>query len=162
MSRTKNPKGRQPGRRDLTRDKVVSAAVQVMASEGADALTMRRIADACGATAMALYHHVPDKASLLNLAVDSLFLGVAEDVRRGDGWRAQLTNLWLDIRASLLDIPGAGEVFVRQPILGPGTALTTEEMFRLLGEGGVSAEGIVQASDALTMLTIGSIANVVR
>lgn len=145
--------------RTLSREKIVAATLATMATEGADNLTMRGIAQACGTTAMALYHHVPDKAALVGMAVDSLFLDIARAPRRGTGWRAQLANMWFDLRAALLNTPGAGEVFIRHPILGAGTALFTEEMFRLLAEGGLGDTALVEAADGLTMLTIGSLAN---
>ncbi|MCP4382442.1 MAG: TetR/AcrR family transcriptional regulator [Hyphomicrobiales bacterium] len=130
-----------------------------MRTQGADAVTMRLIAKECGTTAMAIYHHVPDKTALVTLAVDSLFLKVAETPRRGRTWRTKLVRLWTDIRASLLETPGAGEIFIRAPVVGPGTAKTTDEMFGWLEEGGLRGPAVAEAADALTMLTIGSIAN---
>ena len=67
--------------------------------------------------------------------------------------------MWVDIRAKLIAVPGAGEVFLRQPVVVPGTALAAEEMFRLLDEGGLSPQDAAQVSDSLTILSLGSIAN---
>ena len=159
MEKKASSKAKQPKRRNLNRKKITQAVLAVMREHGADEITMRRIAEPCDTTAMALYHHVPDKSALISLGVDALFFEVASEPRRGGTWKEQLSNMWVDIRAKLLAVPGAGEVFVRQPVVGPGTALATEEMFRLLDEGGLSPQDVAQVSDSLTMLSLGSIAN---
>jgi AcrR family transcriptional regulator len=41
--------------------------------EGADAVTMRRVAEAVGITAMAVYRHYPNRAGLLNALADEGF-----------------------------------------------------------------------------------------
>ena len=146
-------------RRDLTIEKIVEATLVVLKSNDPSALTMRRVAEQCGVSAMAIYHHVNDKDALASLAVDSIFLQAAEANLDGENWREQLEDLLCRIRQGLLEVPGAGMIFVRQAILGPGTAKTTEVMFQLLAEGGLDGQAIAEASDAQTMLLIGSLAN---
>ena len=57
----------------LTRDKVLAAAVDLADRIGADALTMRKLADALGVKAMSLYHHVANKEAILDGMVDVAF-----------------------------------------------------------------------------------------
>lgn len=146
-------------RRDLTVEKIVEAALNVLKSDDPTALTMRRVAEECGVSAMAIYHHVEDKNQLATLAVDSLFLAATRTPRKGSTWRERCVDLWTEIRARLVDTPGAGMIFVRQAIIGPGTATATEQMFQYLKEGGLTGQEIAEANDAMTMLCIGSIAN---
>lgn len=146
-------------RRDLTKEKIIEATLKVLKNPDPAALTMRRVADECGVSAMAIYHHVNDKDKLATLAVDSIFLRAAKAPRRGTTWREQVINLWLGIRQDLLDTPGAGMIFVRQAILGPGTATATERMFECFHESNLSGDAIAEAMDAMTMLSIGSLAN---
>ena len=120
---------------------------------------MRRIAEACDTTAVALYHHVPDNSVLISLAVDALYFKVASEPRPGGQQkRAGVEHVGRHPRQAACRA-GAGEVFVRQPVVVPGTALATEEMFRLLDEGGLSPQNVAQVSDSLTILSLGSIAN---
>ena len=49
----------------LTREAIVSAAIDVADAEGFSALSMRKIADRLGVGAMSLYRHVADKDALL-------------------------------------------------------------------------------------------------
>ncbi len=146
-------------RRDLTKEKIVEATLKVLKNPDPAALTMRRVAEECGVSAMAIYHHVNDKDKLASLAVDSIFLKAAMAPANGATWRERVINLWLGIRHDLLETPGAGMIFVRQAILGPGTATATERMFELCDQSGLSGEAIAEVMDAMTMLSIGSIAN---
>jgi AcrR family transcriptional regulator len=56
-----------------TSKKIATAARRLLDREGADALTMRRIAKAVGITPMALYRHYQDRATLLNALADEGF-----------------------------------------------------------------------------------------
>ena len=155
MSMKKNPRQR----RDLTVEKIIEAALDVLKSSDPSALTMRRVAEKCGVSAMAIYHHIDDKDQLANMAADSIFLTATKTVRKGSNWQERSIDLWCAIRAGLLETPGAGMIWVRQAVLGPGTASATEQMFELLQEGGLSGPEIAETTDAMTMLTIGSVAN---
>ena len=159
MSKPTKRSNKTSQRRDLTVEKIVEAALVVLKSSDPSALTMRRVAEECGVSAMAIYHHVDDKNEIATLAVDSLFLAAAQAPLIGENWKSRLLNFLLDVRRRLLETPGAGMIFVRQAIIGPGTATTTELMFGCLREGGLGGRAIAEASDAITMLLIGSIAN---
>jgi AcrR family transcriptional regulator len=52
-------------RRSLSRERILRAAVDIMDSEGIEAVTMRRIGRELGVEAMSLYNHVEDKAAIL-------------------------------------------------------------------------------------------------
>jgi AcrR family transcriptional regulator len=64
----------------ITRDAVLATALHLIDRDGADALSMRRLAQALGCDPMTLYRHAPNKAALLD--------GVTEIVL------AQLTRAW--------------------------------------------------------------------
>lgn len=49
------------------------AARRLLDRQGADAVTMRAVAQAAGITAMAIYRHYPDRAALLNTLADEGF-----------------------------------------------------------------------------------------
>jgi AcrR family transcriptional regulator len=60
-----------------TADRIVVAAHRLLERHGAEAVTMRRVADAVGITAMAIYRHYPDRAALLNAIADRGFAQLA-------------------------------------------------------------------------------------
>jgi AcrR family transcriptional regulator len=60
-----------------TARKIHTAARKLLDKEGADAVTMRRVAEKVGITAMAIYRHFPDRAALLNALADDGFRELA-------------------------------------------------------------------------------------
>jgi AcrR family transcriptional regulator len=56
-----------------TTQKIATAARRLLDKEGADAVTMRQVADAVGITAMAVYRHYADRAALLNALANEGF-----------------------------------------------------------------------------------------
>jgi AcrR family transcriptional regulator len=61
-----------------TAKRIAGAARRLLDSEGAEAVTMRRVAAAVGITAMAVYRHYPDRKGLLNALADEGFGELAE------------------------------------------------------------------------------------
>jgi AcrR family transcriptional regulator len=56
-----------------TANRIAHAALHILETEGPDAVSMRRIAKAVGITPMAIYHHFPDRDSLLTYVTDREF-----------------------------------------------------------------------------------------
>jgi AcrR family transcriptional regulator len=56
-----------------TASRIAAAARRLLDKEGAEAVTMRRVATAAGVTPMAIYRHYADRASLLNSLADEGF-----------------------------------------------------------------------------------------
>jgi AcrR family transcriptional regulator len=65
-----------------TIEKILIAARRLLDKEGAEAVTMRRVADAAGITAMAIYRHFSDRSSLLNAVADQGFAELAAELAR--------------------------------------------------------------------------------
>src|SRR5579871_1475072 len=60
-----------------TAQKIHAAARKLLDKEGAEAVTMRRVAEKVGITPMAIYRHFPDRAALLNALADEGFRELA-------------------------------------------------------------------------------------
>jgi AcrR family transcriptional regulator len=56
-----------------TAERIAAAARRLLDEEGAEAVTMRRVADVVGITAMAIYRHFLDRTGLLNAVADRGF-----------------------------------------------------------------------------------------
>jgi AcrR family transcriptional regulator len=81
---------RNEGDPDLTRARIVAAAIRVADAEGLAQLSMRRIATELGAAPMSLYRHVNGKDELLVSMMDSVLGEDPLPARPPEGWRAQL------------------------------------------------------------------------
>jgi AcrR family transcriptional regulator len=85
-----------------TADKIHAAARRLLDKEGAGSVTMRRVAERVGITAMAIYRHYPDRAALLNTLADEGFTDLASRLRTkrltGDAENRllQLTDVYVD------------------------------------------------------------------
>src|SRR5262245_42773112 len=53
-----------------TRAAILAAAMRLLVKGGQETVTMRRVATAVGVTAMAIYHHFPDRDALLRALAD--------------------------------------------------------------------------------------------
>jgi len=69
-----------------TSDKILRAALKLFERGGADAVSMRRIADAVGITPMAIYRHFPNREALLKRLSDDSFQAIAHE------WAAHATH----------------------------------------------------------------------
>lgn len=66
-----------------TSAKILAAARELLERDGADAVTMRRVADAVGVTPMAIYRHFANRDALLKSIADAAFADAAAS------WSAQ-------------------------------------------------------------------------
>lgn len=62
-----------------TAEKILQAAHALFDAEGAEAVTMRRVAEAVGISAMAIYRHFPNREALLRRLSDDSFQVAARD-----------------------------------------------------------------------------------
>jgi AcrR family transcriptional regulator len=69
-----------------TPEKILRAAHKLFDREGADAVSMRRVAEAVGITPMAIYRHFPNREALLKRLSDDSFNTVAHE------WEAHATH----------------------------------------------------------------------
>jgi AcrR family transcriptional regulator len=85
-----------------TAGRILEATEELLNREGADAVSMRRVAAAVGITAMAVYRHFPNRQGLLNAVADAGFREFAERLNRapsGERWEARMNRIletWLD------------------------------------------------------------------
>lgn len=62
-----------------TSDKILRAALKLFERGGAEAVSMRRIAEAVGITPMAIYRHFPNREALLKRLSDDSFQAIAHE-----------------------------------------------------------------------------------
>ncbi|GAB2832796.1 GntR family transcriptional regulator [Actinocorallia aurea] len=92
-------KARRPsGERELSREHVVAAALEIADAEGLAAVSMRSVAARLGVSAMATYRHVGSKDEMVLLMADAAFGEATWPEVAPDGWRPRCetaaANLW--------------------------------------------------------------------
>jgi len=114
----------------LTVDMIVRAAIEVADAEGLEALSMRRVAEALGMTAMSLYTYVPGKAELLDVMIDTVHGEVALSASAAGGWRARLALCARETWALYQRHPWLLQTSKSRPVLGPNIFAQYEDQLQ--------------------------------
>jgi AcrR family transcriptional regulator len=125
----------RPARAPLTREAIVDAAFRVLDREGANGLSMRRVAEELATGPASLYWHVASKDALIDLMVDRVAGQVPLPEPDPDHWQRQLHEWVLEVRRVFP--PGlAGLTLGRIPV-GPNVVRWTEWTLALLRGAGI-------------------------
>ncbi|KAA2255989.1 GntR family transcriptional regulator [Solihabitans fulvus] len=135
-----------PRDRELSRDRVVLAAVAIADAEGLAMLSMRRVATELGVATMSLYRHVSSKDDLTQLMTEAVFAEHPLPARRPPGWRARLETagrlMWSVFRLH----PWAPEVLsMTRPRVQPSLIAYTEWTLGTLREMGFGITDMMHA-----------------
>src|ERR1700735_4703171 len=153
-----NPDGR------ITRDVVLSAALQLIDRDGVDQLSMRRLARDLGRDPMILYRHAPNKAALLDGVAETIVAQLHVDPADPD-WAAQLRTVAREYRALALAHPHVVPLLVTRPLATPlalrphGTLRPLEDILALLTRAGFSGPDALHIYRALFGFLHGHILN---
>ncbi len=113
------PSARTP----LSRERIVSTAVDYIEDFGLPALTMRRLGQSLGVEAMSLYRYVPGREDLLDAVVGTIVDEMRDDPdvldRPQDGWQDFLQRLAHGVRRMALAHPKAFPLVASRPPEAP-------------------------------------------
>ena len=138
----------------ITREAVLAAALEIIDADGADALSMRRLARALDRDPMILYRHAPGKAALLDGVAETVLAQLQVDSADPD-WAGQLREVARRFRALALAHPHVVPLIVTRPLatpLGlrpPGTLRPLEDILALLTRAGFSGPDALHIYRAL-------------
>ena len=121
----------------LSRELVLSTALELVDAEGLDALTMRRLGQELGRDPMSLYRYAANRAALLDGVTETVLdeLAIFTDVL---DWQAQLRRIAHDLRLLALRHPNVVPLLVTRPLSTPlglrplGTLRPLEQILGLL------------------------------
>ena len=139
-------RGRRPG---LSIARVVESAIALADAEGLEAVSMRRVAQELGVVPMTLYTYVPDKATLLDLMLDRLYLRMSRTEEEESPWRERLEAVAEENRVLYEQHPWAAAMPASRPPLGPGLAAKYEHELRAFAGTGLDD---LETDSALTYL----------
>jgi AcrR family transcriptional regulator len=148
----------------ITRDVVLATALEIIDRDGADALSMRRLARALDRDPMILYRHAPNKAALLDGVAEIVLAQLKVDSADPD-WAAQLRAVARDYRALALAHPHVVPLLVARPLATPlalrprGTLRPLEDVLTLLTRAGFSGSDALHIYRALFGFLHGHVLN---
>jgi AcrR family transcriptional regulator len=129
------------GSERITREVVLAAALEIIDRDGAEALSMRRLARALDRDPMILYRHAPNKAALLDGVAETVLAQLKVDCGDPD-WAAQLRTVARNYRQLALAHPHVVPLLVTRPLATPlalrppGTLRPIEDILTLLTGAG--------------------------
>jgi AcrR family transcriptional regulator len=134
-----------PERRQLSRDRIVEAAVATADEHGLGGLTMAAVARRLGPyTAMALYRHVPSKEALTDLMLDAVTAEMPLAATPSGDWRRDLRDIAWNSWRTVMRHPWYAQLVHTRPPLGPHMLRRTETVLAVLTNHGATV------ADAMT------------
>lgn len=162
MSSPSTPTRGRPPRLDHAR--TVETALELLDESGLDALTMRRLADAMGVQAGALYRYFATKQDLLTAMAERMLADVtaaaasaeAEAAVSADGdWGERLAALARGMRTALLAHRDGARVFAGTHSIGANTLGFADTVIGVLRKGGFGDEDAARTLLAVANFTVG-------
>lgn len=146
-----------PPKERLTVDRIVDAAMDLMAEQGYDAVSMRSLAKRLGTGPASLYAHVANREELDLLVLDRIAADMVMPEPDPERWEEQLK----DVLRSMLQLyrahPGSARAAMAIIPTGENTVRTMEGMLAIMLAGGVSAQAAAWFCD-LAPQYVGSVA----
>ncbi|MFI0411635.1 TetR/AcrR family transcriptional regulator C-terminal domain-containing protein [Actinomadura sp. 3N508] len=138
-----------PPGRPLTVDLIVDTALQLLVSEGLDAISMRKVAKEFDTGPASLYAHVSDKDELLELLLDKIAGQVTLPEPDPDRWQEQLKDLAREIRKVWGEHKDIARAFVGRFPVGPNQLRVADTLLGVLRAGRIPPKVAVYAVDVL-------------
>ena len=139
----------------LTRERVVTEALAVIAEDGVQALTMRHLAARLGVVPAAVYRHVRSKQQLQDLLLDGVLAEIDFNLDPALPWTEQLTVLAHRLRQALEHHPGVAAILKTRDPLGPHSLALAEAILGPLQAAGFHGREAGLAFFLLVDYTIG-------
>ncbi|WP_394199118.1 TetR/AcrR family transcriptional regulator [Litoreibacter albidus] len=145
-----NPSG---ARNFLDRNRILNVAIDFANTQGADALTMRKLAQHLNCGVMSLYNHVANKDELLTDMLDRVVGEFDPPVFTGD-WKGTMRASAQSANRVLLEHHWAvGEWNLRMP--GPNRIRYMDSILKVMTLAGLSSPIIYRGYHAITMHIVG-------
>ena len=168
------PHPSKDGRKALTRDEILAKAIELIDADGLEALSMRRLGEALGVEAMALYHHFPNKDAILDGVARRIVMGAdpelversmsmyqrlvtprADAEEPAEDWKAAM-RLGLAVRvAAVQSHPRAGALFMGRQYTSPQSLPQFEAPLVILKVAGFRGQALVDAAHAIFAYAAG-------
>jgi AcrR family transcriptional regulator len=139
----------------LTRDEIVTAAIDLLDREGLEGLNLRALGKQLRSAATAMYWHVGSKEDLVALAGDQVWHELKLPDLSKTGWRAAAFAMATELRAMLGRHPWLMQVFGSFVIYGSGKARYDDHSFAIYEAAGFSGHAAEQAATAVLTLVLG-------
>ncbi|WP_377268639.1 TetR/AcrR family transcriptional regulator C-terminal domain-containing protein [Peterkaempfera sp. SMS 1(5)a] len=148
MARPRNPL--------LNRERIVTAALELVDGEGLAALSTRRLAAGLGVSGPSLYNHFPTKDALLDAVVDTVLGEVDLSMLGRDPWPEALRDWARSYRAALAAHPNLVPVLAHGPGRRANALRLADAVFGALVDAGWPRGEATRIGALMRYLVFGS------
>ena len=154
--RPPRPPRRRAPRNTLNPDRILDAAIVLLDRDGAEAFTMRALAQQLGVGTMAVYSHFRSKDEI-SAAVAQRLLDTIELPQPGsDDPRRELREVCRGVHRLFTEHPSALQLLTPRPLRGDDALAVIDRMLGLLCRAGLGAPDAARAHVVLMQYTVGS------
>jgi AcrR family transcriptional regulator len=139
-------------RSSLTRDAIVTAAIDVLDGEGLEGLSMRRVAERLDTGAATLYWHIADKEQLIHLVLDRVMGEIELPAPDPSRWREQIREFAHSGREMFGRHRDVALASLGRVPMGPNLARTGEWLLSVLRAAGVPDRPAAWFADLLALV----------
>lgn len=136
-------------RRPVSQDLIISAALDVVRSEGLDALSIRRIAQKLRIGPATIYVHFANKDELLELALDTVFTDVKVPAPDPDRWSEQVCEIAREMHRELIGYGDLARASLGRVSFGPNALRVAEGLIAVMAAAGLPVEAAAWARERL-------------
>lgn len=139
----------------ISRRAALQAALDIIDSEGLDALSIRRLGEALNVNGASLYHHFKNKDDILIGVAQLALASVSTPRSESENWRVWLPLNAYRTRQALIDHPNLIPIMLRRVPMGIGNEVVEASVARLQAEG-LPLGATVPLIESLEVLAISS------
>ena len=149
----RTPPGPRPR---FSQDELLDEALTILAIDGPDGLSLRRLASRVGVTARALYCYFDSKDALEAALVERV-MPVPPPLDPDRSWHEQLRTYVMRIQDAFVDQPGAARLFAARSARSTAMDHVREYLLTLLVQAGLSHPDAIAALGTLSRYLMGCV-----
>jgi AcrR family transcriptional regulator len=150
------PPRRRAPRNSLNPDRILDAALTLLDRDGAEAFTMRGLAQQLGVGTMAVYSHFRGKDEIRDAVAQRLLDTIELPPGGSDDPRTELREVCVGVYRLFTGHPSALELLAGRPLRGDDAIALIDRMLGLLLRAGLGPADAAHAHIALMQYTVGS------
>jgi len=143
-------------RETLSREQIVTAALDLLDAEGLEGMNMRALGKRLNSAATAVYWHVGSRESLIALAADRAWAEVELPDPAEVGWRTAAYQMAASEYAMLTRHPWLVQAFGSYQLYGPGKARHDDHSLAVYEAAGFAGAEADQATSAAFTFVLGN------
>lgn len=150
------PRPSKNGRPPLTREIIVDKAIDLIDADGLESFSMRRLGDALGVEAMAMYHYFPNKDAILDAVVARVIeqTGPAMPLESAD-WMTVMASGPASAARALEAHPRIGWLFLGRQYSTIQSLQMLEAPLEILRSAGFEGQDLIDAAHAVFAYAAG-------